>query len=186
MNNIPYNNKPWIKRIFTGKNFIFFIIVAIAFIWLYIYRLNDPLPIGSKIEDFTLTTISGDTFNISEIRTPIVLVFYKKHQFFSNFMFNYHYRKLLPQLTFLQENNYAQVIVLVDNYNNKEDLATLSKDKNHLILKDIGYATDTKNVAKSFGIRSWPHLFVISDKGIVLYEAKLAGVDYIRGLLWRN
>lgn len=182
-----YNrNRPWIIRIFSGKNPFIFAIIALAFIFLYVYRLNDPLVIGSKIQDFKLTTINGETFNISEIKMPVVLVFYKKHTFFSNYMFNYHYRKLLPQLAFLQDNNYAQVVVIVDGYDTKEELLQLSKDKNHTVLSKIGYVADTKTVAKSFGVRSWPHLFLISSNGVVLYEAKLTGVDYIRDLLWRN
>lgn len=179
-------SKPWIRRIFSGKNALFFLIMAVAFAALNIYRLNDPLPVGSQIEDFALTTQSGDRFNISEIKMPVVLVFYKKHRIFSNFVFNNHYRRLLPQLKFLQDNNLAQIIVIAEGYDTAEQMASLAAERDHMVLKSIGYAADTANVAKAFGIRSWPHLFVIGSNGIVLYEAKLAGADYIKSLLWRD
>ncbi len=180
------SSKPWIRRIFSGKNALFFLIMAAAFAALNIYRLNDPLPAGSKIEDFTLTTQSGERFNISEIKTPVVLVFYKKHQYFSNFVFNNHYRRLLPQLKFLQDNNYAQVIVIAEGYDTPEKMAALASDRDHPVLKSIGYAADTAKVAKAFGVRSWPHLFVIGSDGTVLYEAKLTGADHIKSILWRD
>ncbi len=182
-----YNrSKPWIIRIFSGKNPIIFALMAIAFIALYMYRLNDPIPVGTKIKDFTLTSTNGKSFNISEIKMPMVLVFFKKHNYFSNYMFYYHYYKLLPQLSFLQDNNLAQIIVIADNCDTPEKILSLSKEKNHAILERLGFATDTKEVAKNFGIRSWPHLFVISSNGIILYEAKLASADYIKNILWRN
>lgn len=179
-------SKPWIKRIFSGKNALFFLIIAVAFATLNIYRLNDPLEPGSKMPDFKLETLNGDTFNISDIKMPVVLVFYKKHEYFSNYVFNYHYRRLLPQLKFLQDNNYAQVIVIEEKCNTPEKMSALASDNKHSVLKSIGYSADTKSVAAAYGIRSWPHLFVAGSNGIILYEAKLASVDFIRGILWRD
>lgn len=185
--NMKYDrSKPWIRRIFSGKNGIILAITALAFIFLNVYRMNTPLSVGNKIPDFSLETQDGRVFKISDIKTPVVLVFYKKHKAFSNFIFNSVYRRMLPELKFLQDNNYAQVIVLVDGYKKGEQIATLAEDKEHLALKTTGYAADTSKIAALFGVRSWPHIFVINDRGIVIYESKLAGADHIQKILWRN
>lgn len=179
-------SKPWIKRIFSGKNGIILAITAIAFIFLNVYRMNSPLSVGNKIPDFSLETQDGSAFKISDIKTPVVLVFYKKHKAFSNYIFNSVYRKMLPELKFLQDNNYAQVIVLTDSYDKGAQVAALAQDKDHVALKTMGYGADTAKIAAMFGVRSWPHIFVINDNGIVIYEAKLAGADHIQQILWRN
>lgn len=187
VNKLPYDrSKPWIKRVFSGKNGIILALTAAAFLALNIYRLNDPLPVGSHIPDFTLTSPYGNSFKISEIKTPAVLVFYKKHGLFSNYMFNRAYRKMLPELELLQDKNYAQVIVLTDGMDTAEKVAELARDKNHETLKNIGYAADTGKIAKMFGIRSWPHIFVINGSGKVIYQSKLAGADHIQKILWRD
>lgn len=178
--------KPWLKRIFTGKNWLILALTAVAFAGLNYYRMNDPMQVGSKIPDFTLETPSGHKFNISEIKTPVVLVFYKRHKAFSNFVFNATYRKMLPELKFLQDKNYAQVVVITDGIDTQEKVTKLAKDAKHVSLKEIGYATDTDKIAKLFGVRSWPHLFVINNQGFIIYEAKLAGADHIQQILWRN
>lgn len=178
--------KPWLKRVFSGKNWLILGLTALAFIGLNYYRMNDPLPVGSKIHDFSLETPSGVKFNISEIKTPVVLVFYKKHKAFSNFVFNTTYRKMLPELKFLQDKNYAQVIVLTAGLDKPSQVEALSKDPKHVSLKEIGYAGNTEEIAKLFGVRSWPHIFVINNEGVIIYESKLAGANHIQQILWRN
>lgn len=184
---MAYNrSKPWHKRIFFGKNGLIMAFTALAFVMLNVYRMNAPLPIGTQIPDFTLTSQNGDKFKISEIKQPVVLIFYGKHGIFSNYMFNATYRKMLPELKFLQDKNYAQVVVLTDGYNTAKEVAALADDPKHAALKTIGYAADTGKITKSFGIRSTPHLFVISGDGVIIYESKLTGVEHIRKILWRE
>lgn len=178
--------KPWLKRVFSGKNWFILGLTTLAFVGLNYYRMNDPLPAGSKIPSFALETPSGVKFNISEIKTPVVLVFYKSHKAFSNFIFNRTYRKMLPELKFLQDKNYAQVIVLTEGYDTPEQVVALAEDAKHVSLKEIGYAGDTAEIAKLFGVRSWPHIFVINHEGVIIYESKLAGANHIQQILWRN
>lgn len=184
---MDYNrSKPWIRRIFSGRNGLIMALTAAAFVTLNVYRMNDPLPIGNKIPNFSLQTQEGLKFDISEIKMPVVIVFYQKHKAFSNYIFNSVYRKMLPELKFLQDKNYAQVIVLTDGYDTPEKVAELSKDNKHTALQTIGYAADTRKIAKLFGIRSRPHLFVVDSSGIVIYEAKLTSVNHIKQILWRD
>ena len=49
------NKPPYLRRIFAGKNIYIFALVAFAFAFLNIYRLNNPLEIGSTAPELTVT-----------------------------------------------------------------------------------------------------------------------------------
>jgi len=181
-----YDRKPWIKRVTSGRSAPLLLIAFAAFIILNVYRLNSPTPVGTEIQDFKLKNIDGIEFNISEINQPIILVFYKKHQFFSNYMFNTYYRKLLPELKFLQDKGYAAVVVLSEGYDTTEQLQELSEDVYHHSLKKTGYTGDMDLITKYFGIRSFPHLFVLNKNKEITFESKLVSADFIKkNVLWR-
>ena len=177
---------PWFKRVLVTKNLPVFFLVMVAFITLHIYRLNDPIPIGTEIEDFKLQTLAGEEFSIYDINQPIVLVFYKKHTFYSTYVYDSYYNRLLAELKFLQDRGYAEIVVISDGYDTVDKLKELIKDKDHSVLKKIGYVADTDAVSEYFGVRSYPHLFVLNKDKVVTYEAKLVSTEFIKdNVLWR-
>ncbi len=177
---------PWFKRVLVTKNLPIFFLVIVAFIALHKYRLNDPIPVGTEIENFKLKTIDSDEFSIYDINQPIVLVFYKKHTFYSTYVYNNYYNKLLAELKFLQDRGYAEIVVISDGYDTVDKLKELVEDKDHSVLAKIGYVTDTDAISEYFGVRSYPHLFVLNKDKVVTYEAKLVSTEYIKdNVLWR-
>ena len=95
------NRQPYFKRIFAGKNIYIFALVAIAFAALNIYRLNNPLETGMDAPELTLYAYNGESFTMNEILSPKVVIFYKKHTFFSNYVINTTYRRALSGVLFL-------------------------------------------------------------------------------------
>ncbi len=94
---------PYLKRIFAGKNVYIFAMVALAFAFLNIYRLNDPLEVGSTAPELVLQASNGESFTMNEILSPKVVIFYKKHTYFSNYIINTTYKRALPAFKILQD-----------------------------------------------------------------------------------
>lgn len=180
------NRQSYFKRIFAGKNGYIFLLVAIAFIILNVYRLNSPLEVGMDAPDMTLTSSNGESFKLSDIKSAKVLIFYKKHTYFSNYIINQTYKRSLPAFKLLQDKGLAQVIIIAEGYNDVKTLNNLLKDDDYSNYKDIMFSTDTKFAGKEYGIRSWPHLYVISSNNRVIYEAKIGSADKVQQVLWRN
>lgn len=157
------SRQPYLKRIFAGKNIYIFAVVALAFAFLNIYRLNDPLETGSNAPELTLTAYNGESFIMNEILSPKVVIFYKKHTYFSNYIINTTYKRALPAFKMLQDKGIAQVMVIAQGYDNIEKLNNLLGEDDYSNYKNIIFAADTKSAGKKYGIRSWPHLFVISS-----------------------
>ena len=151
------NKQPYFRRIFAGKNVYIFAVVAIAFAALNIYRLS-----------------------------PKVVIFYKKHTFFSNYVINTTYRRALSAFKILQDKGLAQVIVIAQGYDTVEELNNLLGEEDYLNYKNIIFAADTKTAGKDYGIRSWPHLYVISSDNRVIYETKIGSADKVQQILWRD
>ena len=178
--------QPYLKRIFNGKNSIIFALIALAFIFLNIYRLNDPLIIGSEAPNLILTSKNGESFDINKIYSSKVLIFYKKHTYFSNYIFNTTYKRALPAFKILQDQGLAQVIVISEGYDTVEELSKLLSLEEYTYLENIMFATDTSMAGRKYGIRSWPHLYVISKDNKVIYETKLGSADKVQQILWRD
>ena len=173
------NRQPYFKRIFAGKNIYIFALVAIAFAALNIYRLNNPLETGMDAPELTLYAYNGESFTMNEILSPKVVIFYKKHTFFSNYVINTTYR-------ILQDKGLAQVIVITQGYDTVEELNNLLGEEDYKNYKNIMFAADTKKAGKDYGIRSWPHLYVISSTNKVIYETKIGSADKVQQILWRD
>ena len=160
------NRQPYFKRIFAGKNIYIFALVAIAFAALNIYRLNNPLETGMDAPELTLYAYNGESFTMNEILSPKVVIFYKKHTFFSNYVINTTYRRALSDTV--------------------EELNNLLGEEDYKNYKNIMFAADTKKAGKDYGIRSWPHLYVISSDNRVIYETKIGSADKVQQILWRD
>lgn len=181
-----HKSQPYLKRVFNGKNSLIIAIVALAFIILNIYRLNDPLKIGENAPNLTFTTKNGEKFDLNKIYSSKVLIFYKKHTYFSNYIFNTTYKRALPAFKILQDKGLAQVIIISKGYDNPEELSELLALEDYGYLENIMFATDTDLAGKEYGIRSWPHLYVISKDNKVIYETKLGSADKVQQILWRD
>lgn len=180
-------NKPsYFSRILAGKNIYIFVMVAIAFAFLNVYRLNSPLKVGSIAPEMKLTASNGESFVMNEILSPKVIIFYKKHTYFSNYIINTTYKRALSAFKILQDKGLAQVFVIIDGYDSIKKLNELINEDDYLNYDNIMFATDTKVAGKSYGIRSWPHLYVISSDNIVIYETKIGSADKVQQILWRN
>ncbi len=179
-------SKPWIRRVTSGVSGIILAITALMFIALNVYRMNDALPVGSEVNNFEVVNIDGTVKNIRDFERPVVILFYQHGAIFSNMMYNATYKKFLAQYKFLQDKEIVDVVILVKGYSDYKELNELLDDKRIIPAKSMLYASDTKAIAKQFGVRSWPHLFVINESGIVIYESKLASPEYIQEMLWRN
>ncbi len=180
------NKPPYLRRIFAGKNIYIFALVAFAFAFLNIYRLNNPLEIGSTAPELTVTAYNGESFKINEILSPKVVIFYKKHTYFSNYIINTTYKQALPAFKILQDKGIAQVIVIAQGYDNTKELNNLLGEDDYSNYKNIIFAADTKTAGKKYGIRSWPHLYVISSDNRVIYETKIGSADKVQQILWRD
>ncbi len=177
---------PYLQRIFAGKNVYIFAVVAFAFVFLNIYRLNSPLKIGSTAPKLTLTAYNGESFVMNDILSPKVVIFYKKHTYFSNYIINTTYKHALPAFKILQDKGIAQVIVIVQGYNDIEKLNNLLGEDDYSNYANIIFASDTKSAGKEYGIRSWPHLYVISSDNRIIYETKIGSADKVQQILWRD
>ncbi len=178
--------KPYLNRVFAGKNIYIFALVALAFAFLNIYRLNNPLDTGVQAPELVLTAYNGKSFKMNEIMGTKVVIFYKKHTFFSNYIINTTYKRALPAFKILQDKGLAQVIVIAKGYNTVEELNQLLNDPDYSQYKDILFACDTSLAGKEYGVRSWPHLYVISSDNRVIYETKIGSADKVQQILWRD
>ena len=178
--------KPYLKRIFAGKNVYIFALVAVAFALLNIYRLNDPLEMGTQAPELTLTAFNGESFKMNDIMGAKVVIFYKKHTFFSNYIINTTYKRALSSFKILQDKGLAQVIIIAKGYDSVEDINALTQEDDYINYKDIIFATDTKQAGKNYGIRSWPHLYVVSSDNRIIYETKIGSADKVKQILWRD
>ena len=180
------NKPPYLKRVFAGKNIYIFALVALSFAVLNIYRLNNPLTVGSEAPELILTASNGESFKMNDIISPKVVIFYKKHTYFSNYIINTTYKRALPAFKILQDKGLAQVIVIAEGYDNVKELNNLLGEEDYSNYKHIIFATDTKSAGKKYGISSWPHLYVISSDNRVIYETKIGSADKVQQVLWRD
>lgn len=176
----------YFARVFTPRNGIIFVIAAALFIGLNIYRLNDALPVGSQGADLALENYKGEKFKLSDIASAKVLLFYKKHAYFSNYVINKTYERELRAFNLIYEKALAPVIVIAEGYDTKEELAELLSDSTYAPYTNIIFATDTKFAGKEYGVRSWPHLFVLDSLNRVIYETKIGTAEKARDIIWRR
>ena len=94
--------------------------------------------------------------------------------------------RALSAFKILQDKGLAQVIVIAQGYDTVEELNNLLGEEDYLNYKNIIFAADTKTAGKDYGIRSWPHLYVISSDNRVIYETKIGSADKVQQILWRD
>lgn len=164
----------------SGRNLVVLILVAASFWMLNSYRQNDPLPASSQGPDFTMSTADNQTFSLYDIRTPTVLVFYNERRWFANNIYPIAYEKEMPYLKLLQEEGKAQVIILIRGVDTPEKLRELYTKKNREYLENISFAYHDPDIAKKYGVRSWPHTFILDSNHKIRYQTKILSADGVR------
>ena len=168
------------SRFMSGHNFIVLALAVVAFWALNRYRQNDPLTAASQAPNFTLGTADNQTFQLYDIHTPVVLVFYSKIQFGGNNVLSKAYEKELPYLRLIQDEGRAQIIILIKGVNTPAKLAEFYGKKNRNYLENISFAYLDSDVAKRYGIRSWPHFFILDANHKILYQTKILTTETIK------
>lgn len=162
-------------RLFSPKSLIILILVAIAFYYLFNYRYNNPLKIGTNAPNIIFETLSGKKFTLNEINLPKALVFFS-----DNTMFTKHYLKFIRELRLI-DTNYLYPIIIYDIKQDPKIIRNKLNTKDHLSpIKDITYIVDIDKVSHDYKVRSFPHFYLLNTDNIVIYQSKVPSIDKIK------
>jgi hypothetical protein len=166
------------KRVnfFNPKNLLIFILVGAAFSYLYKYRYNDPLPVTTIVKNFKISTLDNQQFNLTDINIPKAIIFFDPKNIYSPY-----YLKILPQLKILNDSGKLYLLVFLDE--DKNDILKLINKRKYKVLENITYLTNIKNLNKYFGVRSYPHFFLLNSQNKIVYEAKLPPMREVRAII---
>ena len=172
-----------LRKAFSPKNLLIFIIVAASFHYLWKYRNNDPLTAGHKVPDFEFRTLDNQTFTLNDVNIPVLLVFLSSGSPFSNTIYPRVVLRKLPEMKIMQDKGYAFVIVLMDTEQTPDNIEKILDKKRYKILENITYLSDTEKMAEYFGVRSWPHFFMLNDENVIVYQDKIPSNNKILRIL---
>jgi hypothetical protein len=158
------------------KNLLIFALIAFAFSYLYKFRYNEPLPIGTKIKNYSIETLDNQKFNLTDINIPKVVIFFTEKNIYSPY-----YLKILPEIKVL--NNSTKLYTLVFINKDKNSILKLIRKKKYKVLENITYLTNIKKLNEYFGVRSYPHFFLLDSNNILVYEAKLPSMREVRSII---
>ncbi|MBZ4672723.1 MAG: hypothetical protein JG762_953, partial [Deferribacteraceae bacterium] len=143
-------------RLFGGKNLLVYLIVGYLFYFLYSYRLNNPLPVSVIIPETKLYTLDGKEFLLNDYKNSKFLIFFDKGSVYSPY-----YLKIIPDLKLIAQHMGIEIFVLIKKPKSVEELKQLFTKSKYKLLENITYSANINGVAKSYGIRSWPHFYMI-------------------------
>lgn len=166
------------KSYFKRGNLLIYLLVGYAFFYLHQYRYNDPLPVGSTVNNFELTTLSDKSFHLTDINIPKAIVFFDHTNIYSPY-----YLKILPELSVLNKSGKLYVLAFSIE-KDKNEILELFQKKKYKVLENMLYLTHIDKLADDMGVRSWPHFFMLDHQNEIIYEAKLPSMrevqDFIR------
>ena len=163
-------------RIFAPKSLIVFFIVALAYIYLFNFRNNTPLNTGVAGYDFEIKTLDNKLFRLSDIHIKKAIIFFKDNTFFTK-----HYLQFIEELKELNKDNSIYIVLFFDIQQDPgKILSTIEKNTPFRQLKDITYITDIKKVTRQYGIKSWPHFYLLNKDNVVIYQAKTPSINKIK------
>lgn len=165
-------------RLFSGKSLLIYIIVAYLFYYLYSYRLNNPLPVSTIIPETELYTLNGEKFNITDYRNYKFLIFFDKGSVYAPY-----YLKVIPDIKLISESLKIDVFVLLKKPTDPEGVKKIISNQKYKSLENITFLANIRLVSKMYGIRSWPHLYLVDAGNRIIYEAKLPSVNKINEIL---
>jgi peroxiredoxin len=153
-----------------------FFIIALAYIYLFNFRNNAPLDIGVRAPDFDIKTLDNKNFKLSDIHLTKAIIFFKDNTFFTK-----HYLQFIKELKELNKNNSIYLLLFFDTRQEPSKiLSIIHKNKDLKQLEDITYITNIKKVAKQYGIKSWPHFYLLNENNIVIYQAKTPSINKLK------
>ncbi len=159
-------------------NLLVLLLVGYAFYYLNIYRYNSPPPVTTKVPNFEFSTLDGKKFSLKDIKILKAIVFFNHKGIYSPYYF-----KILPDLIRLNRNGNITVLVVL-NLKKPTDVKKILQKRKYKTLENIIVLTNIDKLSEFFGVRSWPHFFLLDKNNEIVYEAKLPSIreveSYIR------
>lgn len=165
-------------RLFQGKNLLVYLVVGYLFYYLYSYRLNSPLKVSQSIPATEITTLDGVSFRINDYRVYKMLIFFDKDNIYSPY-----YLEILPELKLLSKKTGGEIFLILKKPTKKDETLKLIGETKYKSLENITFHANIDKTSKDYGVRSWPHFFLISSDNVVVYEAKNPSVRKINEIL---
>ena len=166
------------RNFFKPGNLLVFLIVIYAFYFLNTYRYNDPPPVTTKVPNFEFSTLDNKKFHLYDVKILKAIVFFNHKGIYSPY-----YTKILPDFVRLNRNGNINVFVVL-NVENVKDVKKILHKRKYKSLEKLIVLTNIDNLSSFFGVRSWPHFFLLSKDNEIIYEAKLPSIreieNYIR------
>jgi hypothetical protein len=167
-------------RLFSGKSLLVYIVVGYLFYYLYSYRLNDPLPVSSKIPETELYTLNGERFYLNDYRNYKFLIFFDKNSIYAPY-----YLKVIPDIKLISDALNIDIFVLLKKPTDSESVKEIILRQKYKSLENITFLANIKVVSRLYGVRSWPHLYLVDAENRIVYQAKLPSVSKIDEVLRR-
>lgn len=170
-------------RFFDGKSILVFGIIALAFYTLWQSRFNEALPEGYKAEKLEFRTLDGQNFTTDQIGMPVMLIFFNTKTFFTSNIYPNLILKAMPELKQIEKAGYVKIIVVTDTEQTPESAKKLLGRNKYKILENSIYLSNTELLSGYFGVRSWPHFFLMDRDNTILYQDKVPSVDKVIRIL---
>lgn len=171
------------RRFFEGKSIVLFIIIGMAFYLLWQGRFNDALPEGNKITTLEFRTLDNQSFTTDDIGMPFMLIFFNTKTFFTSNIYPNLLIKSMPELRQIEDAGYMKLIVVIDKKQNSEAVYKVLGQKKYKILENNIYLGNIDELATYFGVRSWPHTFLIGRDKTIIYQDKIPSVEKVIRIL---
>lgn len=159
------------------------LLAGLMFHLLWQSRFNDTLPEGTKAERLEFRTLDGKSFTTDEINMPVLIVFFNTKSFFTSNIYPNLFLRTLPEIASLEEAGYIHIIILTDTAQNQASVEKLFVKKKYKVLENRVYLGDTQGMSKYFGVRSWPHSFLLDKDNVIIYQDKVPSAERILGIL---
>jgi TusA-related sulfurtransferase len=89
----------------------------------------------------------------------------------------------MPELKKIEQAGYCKIIVLADVEQTENDIRKMLERKEYKVLENSVYLGNTELLANYFGVRSWPHFFLINTDNVILYQDKIPSSDKLIRIL---
>jgi len=175
------------RRLFSPKNIIVYILVALAFHTLFKYRANvNAIPAGTPAPDILLETLDGQKFSLHDFNIPVMLVFMNTKTLLSSSVYPDLMLRRMPRLKLLEERNIAGLVVLLDTDQTAEAVREKLKKQKYKILENTVYLSRIDLAKEAYGLSSWPHFFLIDSTHTVIYESKVPSMELLDSVIERR
>jgi hypothetical protein len=173
-----------LKRLFSGKNILVYIIVALSFHLLFKYRANtNALEAGTPAPNLAFQTLDGQKFSLHDYNMPVMLVFLNTKTLLSSSIYPDLILRRMPRLSLLESRNLSGLVVLLDVEQDAGSVQKILGDKKYNSLENHVYLGNIDLAKKVYGLSSWPHFFMIDETHTIVYESKIPSLEIIDSIL---